>query len=568
VISIAMMQLPNLRAHPYPAPCPCPCPWEPATAGCLSVDISRHSLFTLTFRPGPGQEPAAACDIDDAEVDEENWIVSFGDANASNAAAASNAAPAPAPARYQLSSRHEAALLRAMLAGCQDVFRLSLRLNTAVRDCFRSGIRSGGGAAAGDGEDPSAVSDALLLETLAGLVSGGLPAARAGAAAAAAGGAAGAGVGDGDGAAGPAATAVVNRSATRTAPKKCFFCQMGAKKYREDQLMAHPYVSCDFRGAPLLMCAKCVSAWKLFRDAAIGDDELMLPGESNEELCALCSSLPETLVLCARCPRSYCAPCLSIVMGQGEFRRMKTQTDWKCMECAVSKKKKGQHVATTAATTATTATTTATTATRTAAAASATGTTTATPDAAAKSNGPSFCSVEGVASKKERGNVVAAASTATATAANGSSVCATNMFSEREKRILERSQAPAVRSGDGDGRRRGRKRKLSDSAADAEAVDRAPPKRSSPSTPPTSAAVAAAATTRAAATRAAARAGAAAAGAAAAGEELDELFYFGQYMDSFGRSFSAFRADATPTPLSQPEESEDNCFLCKDGNYL
>jgi hypothetical protein len=464
-MSSAIVKIPTLRARPFPASSE-----GEEFAGHLSVDVSKNSLFMLTFRAGDSK---VVCDIDDAMLDETARVVTFGDGTGSTTAADGNGC-----ARFELETLDAVSLFKEMIASCNDIFHLSLRINTAVRDCFRSGIRIGGGGATGGlwagkrqvGEEKRVSSksgDTLLLDALAGFVSHALPKAKA--------------MSDSIAGADSLAVATSEHRPPRAAPKKCFFCQMGEKKYREDHLTGHPYVSCDFKGAPIFMCLKCVSAWKMYRDAAKEADELLLPGEINEELCALCSSLPDTLVMCASCPRSYCECCLSIVIGQTEFRKMKTEEDWTCMECAAPKKK--------------------------------------------KDIGPAD--------------------------SEPSAACAAARVSEKK---TVRAKSPAIKN-------KSKRRKLVDDVDKDKDKDKAPPEEATPVAvdvlsatcfiPPV------------------------------AGGKLDEIFYFGQYLNTFEASFSSFqtrsinccrtaqsRGRRDTSSAQANEESEDYCLLCKDGNYF
>lgn len=293
------IEIPSLQARSYP----------PVGIGeydgIITVDMTKNALFMVAFKKNG---TTSMCDIDEVVLNSSDQTVNFCDS--------------PKPQQFQLCHSSDVILLQTLIDTCRDIFNLSLRINSAVRDCLYSGIRHAGAM-------PSAIEDRYVLSSLVDIVKKDLPAVRA---------------------AQQVATTIASTSVQATgtqlavaatvsktqnkAPRKCFFCQAGTKNYRQDNIAIHPYVTCDFKGADIYMCLKCVSNWKLYRDSAKKANELILPGETNEELCALCSSLPNTLVLCESCPRSYCEVCLSIVIGQAEFRKMKSQENWKCMECA------------------------------------------------------------------------------------------------------------------------------------------------------------------------------------------------------------------------------------------
>ena len=89
----------------------------------------------------------------------------------------------------------------------------------------------------------------------------------------------------------------------------CFYC-----KIMGEVIDVHPYVPCDYLGNSIFFCHKCKHNWRLFRDAAHRAGALLLKGEINEEICALCSDAPETaLNCCCKCPRSFCGMCLKKV---------------------------------------------------------------------------------------------------------------------------------------------------------------------------------------------------------------------------------------------------------------
>jgi hypothetical protein len=111
----------------------------------------------------------------------------------------------------------------------------------------------------------------------------------------------------------------------------CFYCDTDGD---DVQYVIHPYVPRNIHYQRIYMCTICIENWKFYRDFAISESQLILPGEVNEEICALCSDTPETLVLCHTCIRSYCNACLSKVLTKLQYERMESiDIDWSCMCC-------------------------------------------------------------------------------------------------------------------------------------------------------------------------------------------------------------------------------------------
>jgi len=113
----------------------------------------------------------------------------------------------------------------------------------------------------------------------------------------------------------------------------CVYCSKSSTNSGKAIFKEHPYVRHRYGGEALYLCAGCFLNWQMYREDAIQSNELVLPGETNEELCAVCSCSPDELTLCSGCPRSYCSGCLDKVV-QGEQRaRMALMEDWRCMAC-------------------------------------------------------------------------------------------------------------------------------------------------------------------------------------------------------------------------------------------
>lgn len=126
----------------------------------------------------------------------------------------------------------------------------------------------------------------------------------------------------------------------------CFYCRKEKENIpsrslvgdeEEIQVYLHPYVPRSFQKEHIMMCSSCIDNWKEYRDAVIYEQQLILPGEVNEEICALCSDTPDTLTLCSFCTRSYCGGCLKKVMSTHEYNDMtaacNTDIPWQCMAC-------------------------------------------------------------------------------------------------------------------------------------------------------------------------------------------------------------------------------------------
>jgi hypothetical protein len=115
---------------------------------------------------------------------------------------------------------------------------------------------------------------------------------------------------------------------------RCIYCDKRPIDVQTD-LKIHPYVPIDAHLNVLYLCLPCHSNYSTYRQNAIKQKLLILPGEVNEEICACCSDSPSLLVLCSSCPRSFCEPCLVRILSTQEFSRMKTQSNWRCMCCLV-----------------------------------------------------------------------------------------------------------------------------------------------------------------------------------------------------------------------------------------
>jgi|EP01033_Poteriospumella_lacustris_P005504 hypothetical protein len=116
---------------------------------------------------------------------------------------------------------------------------------------------------------------------------------------------------------------------------RCFYCAATSADKDAPDFFNHPYVPFASDRSRIFMCSICLGNWKDYRDAAQQEQQLILAGEVNEEVCALCSDTPDTLILCASCQRSYCGGCLALVLGEAAERRISSsEAQWRCMACA------------------------------------------------------------------------------------------------------------------------------------------------------------------------------------------------------------------------------------------
>ena len=115
----------------------------------------------------------------------------------------------------------------------------------------------------------------------------------------------------------------------------CFYCQTRQPEDEDRFLYIHPYVSMTYQKTPVLMCVSCLENWKVYRDDAQYENELIFPGEINEEICCLCSDSPQFLTLCSNCQRSFCKECLQKILTKKDFTTMieDGEPNWRCMAC-------------------------------------------------------------------------------------------------------------------------------------------------------------------------------------------------------------------------------------------
>ncbi len=113
----------------------------------------------------------------------------------------------------------------------------------------------------------------------------------------------------------------------------CVFCDSKKAECPSLDFMYHPYVNKTFSGADIFMCMPCVVNWDDYRSKLDTENGLILPGEQNEELCAICSDTPDELTMCSTCVRSYCRPCLRRSCSVEDLNALETEEEWNCMCC-------------------------------------------------------------------------------------------------------------------------------------------------------------------------------------------------------------------------------------------
>ena len=53
----------------------------------------------------------------------------------------------------------------------------------------------------------------------------------------------------------------------------------------------------------------------------------------GQEICAICSAVPLTLIMCNDCPRSFCNECLDRLLTTEQQHQMNTKDIWRCFLC-------------------------------------------------------------------------------------------------------------------------------------------------------------------------------------------------------------------------------------------
>lgn len=73
---------------------------------------------------------------------------------------------------------------------------------------------------------------------------------------------------------------------------KCVFCSVSKLVDKEIEFVIHPYVPKNFRNKSIYLCSNCIESWHVYRQSAHEENNLILPDETNEDLCAICSDTP------------------------------------------------------------------------------------------------------------------------------------------------------------------------------------------------------------------------------------------------------------------------------------
>ena len=70
-----------------------------------------------------------------------------------------------------------------------------------------------------------------------------------------------------------------------TSKLTCIFC--GAQKIMDmtQKFVLHPYVPVNSERKNLYMCFTCINNWKIYREKAVKDNQIVIKDEFNEELC-------------------------------------------------------------------------------------------------------------------------------------------------------------------------------------------------------------------------------------------------------------------------------------------
>lgn len=119
---------------------------------------------------------------------------------------------------------------------------------------------------------------------------------------------------------------------------KCVYCEAEKRMpaFNKTDFIEHPYCGLSHDKETIAMCMPCANNWDNYRTNLKSTMGLVLPGEFNEELCAMCSDTPEELLLCSFCPRSFCNTCLARTLKPEMLEQLhkETDADWACQACA------------------------------------------------------------------------------------------------------------------------------------------------------------------------------------------------------------------------------------------
>ena len=118
-----------------------------------------------------------------------------------------------------------------------------------------------------------------------------------------------------------------------------FDCPGNKKSFKKkdcSRFVEHPYIPRDNNNEPIHFCLECIKNWRVARESvkeSMGNNSLIVADSNHEELCSMCSNIPEELFLCSSCPRSYCPQCIKSIFNEAEYHELMTNDDWSCMSC-------------------------------------------------------------------------------------------------------------------------------------------------------------------------------------------------------------------------------------------
>jgi hypothetical protein len=116
---------------------------------------------------------------------------------------------------------------------------------------------------------------------------------------------------------------------------QCFYC---GQKDTKSSYALHPYVPRTSSSAAVLFCWPCLESWYDHRELADSHGDLILMDQCNEELCSVCSVSPPEIVLCDTCTRSYCHTCVAKLLTSEEYQKEVINGGdklWRCICCVL-----------------------------------------------------------------------------------------------------------------------------------------------------------------------------------------------------------------------------------------
>ncbi len=117
---------------------------------------------------------------------------------------------------------------------------------------------------------------------------------------------------------------------------KCVYCDADRAHDPSREFIVHPYCPVTHSKETITMCMPCANNWDKYRSKLQKSEGLILKGEENEELCAICSDTPDQLIMCSFCPRSFCNQCLQRTVTHEMLMGLQREddADWACMSCS------------------------------------------------------------------------------------------------------------------------------------------------------------------------------------------------------------------------------------------